>query len=238
MRLYWIPPAAAGRGAYVHYPFDDLLGILALESQRNRCMVIGEDLGTVPDELRSALAARGVLSYRVLLFERDGAAASSRRRAYPVDALVRHAPTICRRSPATGKAATSRPRAGWACSPTLRGSRSRRAPRRARLLAALDARSASAGGHPARADFRRCRRGSRTRCVLARAPSRLMMVQLEDVVGALEQVNLPGTTDEQPNWRRKLPLRSRRSAATAPRAARGAVIERARRCPQTLAAAR
>ena len=52
MRLFWVRAACRREGAYVHYPFEDLLGILALESQRNRCLVVGEDLGTVPDEVR------------------------------------------------------------------------------------------------------------------------------------------------------------------------------------------
>jgi (1->4)-alpha-D-glucan 1-alpha-D-glucosylmutase len=51
---------------YVRYPFDELLGLLKLESERNRCLVIGEDLGTVPDEVRLALEQAGVLSYRLL----------------------------------------------------------------------------------------------------------------------------------------------------------------------------
>jgi (1->4)-alpha-D-glucan 1-alpha-D-glucosylmutase len=55
MRLYWIPAGAgAEEGTYVSYPFADLLGILALESERNRCLVIGEDLGTVPNSSRRA----------------------------------------------------------------------------------------------------------------------------------------------------------------------------------------
>ena len=72
MRLFWIPAdAPASEGTYVQYPLRDLLAVLALESHRNRCLVIGEDLGTVPDELRAALDPLGVLSYRLLLFEKE-----------------------------------------------------------------------------------------------------------------------------------------------------------------------
>ena len=57
-RLFWVAKGLpASEGAYVRYPFEDMLGILALESQRNRCLVVGEDLGTVPDEVRAALAS-------------------------------------------------------------------------------------------------------------------------------------------------------------------------------------
>ncbi len=89
MRLFWIPPGKTARdGAYVHYRADELLAIVALESHRNRCMVIGEDLGTVLDEMRAQLLARGVLSYRLLYFERDAQHDFKLPRAYPRDALV------------------------------------------------------------------------------------------------------------------------------------------------------
>ncbi len=70
LRLWWIPYGeGADKGAYVAYPVDDLLAILALESQRHRCMVIGEDLGTVPVEIVSKLRDRGIFSWKVLMFE-------------------------------------------------------------------------------------------------------------------------------------------------------------------------
>jgi 4-alpha-glucanotransferase len=72
-RLYVIPKGAPAKdGAYLAYPFADLVGVLALESARRRCMVIGEDLGTVPDGFRERMAAAHVLSYRVLRWQRDG----------------------------------------------------------------------------------------------------------------------------------------------------------------------
>src|SRR5690606_26910357 len=70
------------------YPLDEMLAIVALESHRNRCMVIGEDLGTVPPELREALARVRVLSYRLLYFERDASSEFLPPAAYPYDALV------------------------------------------------------------------------------------------------------------------------------------------------------
>jgi 4-alpha-glucanotransferase len=71
-QLYWIPHGATpAEGAYVQYPLEDLLGILALESHRNQCIVVGEDLGTVPEDFRQRMSNAGILSYRVLLFEQN-----------------------------------------------------------------------------------------------------------------------------------------------------------------------
>ena len=89
MRLFWIPPGGKPKdGAYVNYALDEMLAIVAIESHRNHCLVIGEDLGTVADELRAALVRYGVLSYRVLFFERDAAGDFLPAEALPKDALV------------------------------------------------------------------------------------------------------------------------------------------------------
>ncbi|OOF85792.1 4-alpha-glucanotransferase [Rodentibacter ratti] len=70
-RLWWIPEGkTAQEGAYVHYPFDELMAILAIESVRSQCLIIGEDLGTVPDEVRSKLNEFQIFSYFVLYFAR------------------------------------------------------------------------------------------------------------------------------------------------------------------------
>lgn len=212
MRLYWIPRGKTARdGAYVHYPFDEMLAIVALESERNQCMVIGEDLGTVADEMRAALARCEMLSCRLLYFERHPGGAFRRSDEYPRNALV---------SVGTHDLATL---AGWWVGHDLRLRlelgliRSKdiyekqladRAQERVHLLFALQQASLlpqemvieSAGLQmltPALAEA--------IHAFIASTSSRVMMLQLEDAVGTIEQVNMPGTVDEHPNWRRKLP---------------------------------
>ena len=73
-RLWWIATGdSPADGAYVHYPLHELLTVLALESARSSCLVVGEDLGVVPDEMRRAMPECGLYHYKVLLFEKlDG----------------------------------------------------------------------------------------------------------------------------------------------------------------------
>ena len=184
-RLYWIPQEhKADKGGYVNYPFRDLLGILAQESRRRRCMVIGEDLGTVPAELRSALNSAGVLSYRPLLFEKDTPAS-----AYPRDALVcvstHDLPTW--RGFWAARDLELREQLGLTVDP-LKEKQQRQADK-VLLEKALNGTSVQSA-----------------HAFLARTPSKIVMVQPEDVFEQLEQANLPGTVDEHPNWRRKLPV--------------------------------
>jgi (1->4)-alpha-D-glucan 1-alpha-D-glucosylmutase len=201
MRLFWIPPGQTARdGAYVHYPADELMAIVALESQRQRCMVVGEDLGTVPDEIRGTLAARGVLSYRLLYFERDGAGRFKPPQAYPRDALVavttHDLPTLA--GWWQGRDIEWRRDLGLFPEPGMaREQFEAREGERRGLLSAL--------GREPRSDEAPAPPLEDAQLHLAAAPSAVMVLQLEDALGVAEQANLPGTIDEHPNWRRKLP---------------------------------
>jgi len=212
-RLFWVPQAGEPRnGAYVHYPFEDLLGVVALESHRNRCMVIGEDLGTVPDEVRATLARAGIFSYRVLFFERQNSGDFKPPAEYPADALVTAAthdlPTLA--GYWAGRDLTLRQELGLFPAESVRQAQVlARAQDRARMLLALESEGLLPEG--ATADPVSLPEATPAllhglQAFLARSPARVLVVQLEDVLGIREQVNLPGTTGEHPNWRRKLPI--------------------------------
>ncbi len=200
-RLFWIPAGTGAKdGTYVSYPLDDLLGHLALESTRARSLVVGEDLGTVPEGLRARLNENAVLGCRVLWFERDGAGFRGPR-DYPVQAVA---------SVSTHDLPTL---AGWWLGldgqervalgiSSEDGSALRAAEKRA-LVEAL-AREGLLGGpvdleaEPTPALL------AAIHAYLARTPSMLALVQADDLAGATMAVNLPGTDRERPNWRRKL----------------------------------
>lgn len=211
MRLFWVP---AGRhpseGAYVRYPFRDLLGILALESQRNSCLVIGEDLGTVPDEVREALRDAGVLSYRLLYFEKDPDGSFKKPADYPEQALVavstHDLPTL------TGywQGQDLALRAELDLFPTeeLREAQIiARSEDRIRLLFALKHEELLPEGVDVDATPLPEMSPDLITAIhqyLALSPAKIMIFKLEDVLGQLDQVNLPGTTGEYPNWRHKV----------------------------------
>jgi (1->4)-alpha-D-glucan 1-alpha-D-glucosylmutase len=210
-RLYWIPPgASAAEGAYVCYPFEDLLTILALESHRNQCMVIGEDLGTVPDEVRIGLARALVMSYRLFMFERNEEGDYKKPAEYPVDALV----AASTHDLATltgfweGHDLEVRHKLNLFPSEELRRQYVlNRAVEKARLVPALEGEKLLPEGEvnpvssPMTPELTLA-----LHAYLAHTPSRLLVVQPEDVLGVIEQANMPGTVEEHPNWRRKLPL--------------------------------
>lgn len=107
-RLWLIPRGATAReGAYLNYPLDDLLRLLALESVRHQAIILGEDLGTVPEGLRERLAAKAVLGMRVLPFEQDAPGRSSRSSTGRTTPWPPPAPMTWRRWPAGCKPVTS-----------------------------------------------------------------------------------------------------------------------------------
>ena len=209
-RLFWIPEGReAAEGAYVCYPFHDLLAILALESHRNRCLVIGEDLGTVPDEVRDAMEQWNILSYKVLLFERGEDGEVKRPEAYPNAALVTGSthdlPTLA--GYWRDRDIEWRDRLNlYPTEDVRRWQLDERHHVRGSLIRALVAHGLLAGSVsdelPPYTD-ELCRA---LNIYLARSPAQVLMVQLEDAVGQVDQVNLPGTILEYPNWRRKLAL--------------------------------
>jgi (1->4)-alpha-D-glucan 1-alpha-D-glucosylmutase len=219
MRLYWVPANhTADQGTYVSYPFDDLLGILALESHRNQCLIIGEDLGTVPNEVRHALWVNNILSYRILMFEKNWDNGSFRSPAdYPSLALC-----------ASGSHDLPTLRGFWSETdldlrdelklyPNDEMSEQQRALRRrdrAEILAALsrenliDADSTQQDDSRSETDINALSQQMfvALQRFLARSEACLMMVQLEDILGQTQQINVPGTIAEYPNWRHKIPL--------------------------------
>jgi 4-alpha-glucanotransferase len=208
-RLFWIPEGASpAEGAYVRYPFADLARIIALESERHRCLVIGEDLGTVPRGFRPAMQRAGLLSCRVLYFERERDGEFVPPEAYPRQALVsvstHDLPTI--RGFWTDRDLKWRALLGrFPDEDALQSARAERNRDRVLLLRALQ----RAGLLPASIDPGQPPDEPSDELVLAvhqylaATPGHLVMVQLEDAFGEEEQPNLPGT-DEHPNWRRRL----------------------------------
>ena len=206
-RLFWIPQGMNGTdGGYVRYPLDELAAIVALESTRHRCMVIGEDLGSVPEGLRARLRDWGFLSYRVMVYERHwrGDGRFCLPDEYPPQSLAIVAthdmPTmteywcgddIARRA-ALGMYPGEQQREEDAA---------RRHAERADLLRLLGEIGLSPADPSAAGDVV----GS-LHAAIARTRSMLAVVQLDDLIGEIEPVNIPGTHREYPNWRRKLAL--------------------------------
>ena len=206
-RLWWVPSGAApDEGAYVRYPADDLFGLVALESHRNRCLVIGEDLGTVADDLRRRLEGAEIFSYRVVLFERDGGEFRSPA-TYPRRALVTWSthdlPTLA--GWWREEDLRTREALGLLAGEALVAERAERRTARAALVEAL--RREGLVGEAANPDAALTDElALAVQAFAARTPAAVMVVQMEDVLDVPSQANLPGTVDGHPNWRRKLPL--------------------------------
>ncbi len=210
-RLFWIPRGLpASKGTYVHYPAEDLLAILALESMRAKVLVIGEDLGTVPDWVRERLGTAGVLSYRVFYFERTWEGGWKPPGAYPSQSLAVAAthdlPTLS--GYWDGADIETRAELGFFSSEEAkRSALAERQRERAAIMAALRSEGLWPPGLPDDAADGPAMTWELARAIhvyLARTPAWLVLANVEDVIGARAQTNVPGTVDQHPNWRRKL----------------------------------
>ncbi|HEX2048725.1 MAG TPA: 4-alpha-glucanotransferase [Acidimicrobiales bacterium] len=186
-RLWWVPRDASPKeGAYVRYPAADLLDIVALECHRAGAYAVGEDLGTVEDHVRTELADRGVLSYRLLWFEEEPPA------EFPVQALAavttHDLPTVA--GLWTGSDLHDQKEIGL--EPNEEGTQA--------LRDKLQHLTAVEGDAPVDEVV------TATYAALAEAPSMLLTAGLDDALGVEERPNMPGTIDQWPNWRIALPL--------------------------------
>ncbi len=209
-RQFWIPPRRPGsEGAYVRFPLDDLLGILALESTRAGALVIGEDLGTVPPGLPARLRAAGMLSTRVLLFSRDRRGAYLRAPRYPERGPARGqhprhgaARGLDRRHATSASAAPTASSGTPRSSPPLAASGAARSRRSVRLLVEARLWPAERAADGADPRFR-----AAVHAFLCRTPSVLVGIALDDLAGTADPVNLPGVDlDRYPSWSRRAGL--------------------------------
>ncbi len=209
-RLYWIPDGCdATEGAYVRELSEDFLRILALESVRNRVVVIGEDLGTVEPEVRQTLARFGILSYRLFYFEKDERGAFRRYADYPRQALVSSTthdlPTLA--GFWTGADIDARRAAGILDDEGYRAQFAARAVEKQKMLDLLFGLDLLPPEMPQTADAYPELIGPLHHAIvgfLALTPSQLLCINEEDLTKETAQQNLPGTTWQYPNWARKM----------------------------------
>jgi 4-alpha-glucanotransferase len=208
-RLYWSPDGNTAKdGAYVAYPYRELLEGVAEESWISQTIVIGEDLGTVPPGFTDTMVRAGLLSYQVFYFsEREGVwmPPHAYRREAMVCASTHDLPTL--KGWWVSNDINWRVKSGRATETEAVIQRQERMLDRKRLLDAL------MGAQALAADPAYVQSTNMPDDVLVAihrfltaTPCRLFAVQLDDVLGIVEQANLPSTVDEHPNWRRKMPL--------------------------------
>jgi len=213
LRQYWVAPGmGAHEGIYITFPLDDILSIIALESRRSRCVVIGEDLGTVPEGFSDIIAKSGLLSYKVLYFERWWETGLFKRpELYPSQSIAtvstHDVPTLV----------------GWWASRDLTWRRELdlypndelkaqepkdRIKDRQFLVSALKDVGTLSGNdiNEETLEITNSALNLAVQKYIALSPSHIQLIPIEDGLELIEQVNIPGTIDEHPNWRQKLPI--------------------------------
>jgi 4-alpha-glucanotransferase len=204
-RQFFVPLGGEPKdGCYVRFPFDELLGILALESQRNKCLILGEDLGTVPEGFRQRMQEMDIFGSELLYFGRTAGggfkAPSAYRRMAAVSIGTHDLPTFA--GYWEGSDVGLKRRLGIYSDSAAAAAEAERQNERVRLLEAL----AQAGQDhspgempPADAELLKA-----VHAFLVSSCAQLFLAKLDDIFGEREQLNLPGTTTAYPNWRRKL----------------------------------
>jgi 4-alpha-glucanotransferase len=230
-RLWWVPAGcAATGGAYVHYPLQELLTVLSLESARASCLVVGEDLGVVPDAMRQAMPEFGLYHYKVLLFEKISG--KFRRpdqfsREALAAATTHDLPTL--RSYWEARDIELRRRLNLYPSAAIENDVIReRDHDREMLLVALREQGLNPAHPSAPLEPFTEELGQALHLYLARSSTALVALQIEDLLGMIEPVNVPGTSNEYPNWQRKVTASIEAMAARGDLKARLAEIDRAR----------
>jgi 4-alpha-glucanotransferase len=235
-RQWWVPRGFKSvDGGYVHYPLEELLAVVALESHRQQCLVVGEDLGVVPDEIRRALPQFGVYHYKVVMFEqKDGEFVA------PADYVRQALATVTTHDLPTlhgwwsGHDIELWQRLGFhADAAVTQKLREERAAARARLLRALRREGLWPEDQGMVPEYSAAL-SQAVHAFLGRCNSALVTVQLEDMIGMLEPVNVPGTSSEYPNWTRRMTASARdifarpdaRALAAAMTEARGRAAQR------------
>jgi 4-alpha-glucanotransferase len=206
-RLWLVPDGAdPSQGAYLAFPFTDLLRLLALESARHNAIVVGEDLGTVPAGFRETLNQGGVHGMRVLWFERDASNAFLPPDAWDAEALAmtttHDLPTVA--GWWEGRDIAIRAECGrLGVGVTEQDTANERQADRAVLWQRFTTEGVADGAAPP-LDAPKLVVDAAVNFV-ARTRSPLCLLPVEDLLGQTEQPNLPGTVDEHPNWRRRMP---------------------------------
>jgi len=208
--LFWIPDGVEAKdGVYVRDHAEDLLRVLALESVRQENVIVGEDLGTVTDEIRETLKKFRVLSYRLFYFEKNHDGSFKRSQDYPHQALVASTthdlPTIA--GFWTGRDVAARLAAHLTDAAGYERQMRERAQEKQLMLDALHGEGLLPADYSRDAALIPELDGPLHNAIigyLAQTPSMLLLLNQEDLTKETEQQNLPGSTAEYPNWRRKM----------------------------------
>jgi len=210
-RLWWCPPGeTAAEGVYVNYPFEDLLGILLLESQRNQCLIIAEDLGTVPDEVSIAFPRSQLFSNKVFYFEIDRQTGCTRPNSYAEKSLAIVAnhdmPTLAAFWNKTDL--DLRHKLGmFVSNDVFLQEKEAREGAKVLVIKAMVSEgflTVDEGDTYLASTEMTDALSHAIHAYMASSSAQLMVVQLEDLMLINSPVNVPGTSDQYPNWRRKL----------------------------------